>query len=339
MAYKRILIWEQNWLGDVLFSTPFIRALRKKFKDAYIAVIVDPSCKEILEGNAKIDDLILYDEENRHRTIMGKIKLIAQLKKKNFDAAFLLHRSLSRAIITEIAGIPKRIGYFYKKRNFVLTDIVDPPDAPLHKIEYFLGMARYLGCDISDKDLEFPISESDRSYINEILRQNSIKEKDPFVVINPGANWEPKRWPEENFAELSDRLSKAYKVKIVISGAEKDIDKALRIQGKALNKLIILCGKTTLKQLGALFEKAKLVISGDSGPLHIALAVRSRPRVIALFGPTSPKLTGPYGSGNYRIIQKDLGCEVPCYDIACSDNRCMKMISIGDVMEKVRAFI
>lgn len=339
MAYKRILIWEQNWLGDVLFSTPFIKALRKKFKDAYISVIIDPSCKEMLEGNPEIDDLILYDEKNRHQAIMGKIKLIVQLRKKNFDAAFLLHRSLSRVIITGIAGIPRRIGYFYKKRNFILTDVVDLPEAPLHKIEYFLGIARYLGCDISDKNLEFFISESDRSYIGEILRQNAIKKEDPFVVINPGANWGPKTWPEENFAELSDRLSKTYNLKIVISGAEKDIEKALRIQGKALNKLIILCGKTTLKQLGALFEKSKLVISGDSGPLHIALAVRSKPKVIALFGPTSPELTGPYGSGNYRIIQKDVGCEVPCYDVACSDNRCMKAISVGDVMEKIRAFI
>ncbi len=334
-----MLIWEQNWLGDVLFSTPFIKAIRKKFKDAYIAVIIDPSCKEILEGNSQIDDLILYDEKNKHRGIIGRIKLIVQLKKKSFDTAFLLHRSLSRAIITEIAGIQRRIGYFYKKRNFILTDIVDLPEIPLHRIEYFLDIARYLGCDISDKNLEFFISESDRSYINEILRQNSIKEKDPFVVINPGANWEPKRWPEENFAELSDRLSNIYNVKIIISGAEKDIAKALRIQGKAFNKLIILCGKTTLKQLGALFEKAKLVISGDSGPLHIALAVRSRAGVIALFGPTSPELTGPYASGNYRIIQKDVGCEVPCYDVACSDNRCMKAISVRDVMEKVRAFI
>ena len=248
-----------------------------------------------------------------------------------------MHRSLSRAIIAYLAGIKRRIGYFYKKRNFILTEIIDLPEAPLHKIEYFLNMAKYIGADISDKGLEFFTNEKDRNYIRDLLKGNVINKNDPFIVINPGGNWPPKRWAEENFAELSDKLIKVYKIKIVITGKEFDVTRALRIQDLASNKFAIICGKTTLKQLAALFEKAKIVVSGDSGPLHIALAKRAN--VVALFGPTSPKLTGPYGDGKYSIIQKDVGCEIPCDDASCNDNRCMKAISVDDVMEKVKSFI
>lgn len=334
MAFERILIWEQNWLGDVLFSTPFIKAVRKKCENAYIAVMLNYSCKEILEGNPRINEIILYDEKTKHRGLKGEIKLIRRLKKESFDTVFLLHRSLSRALIAYFAGIRNRIGYFYIKRNFILTDIVDAPRKPLHKIEYFLKMAGYIGADISDKNLEFFINDTDREYIENLIKRNEIEKSGPIIAINPGGNWPPKRWPEENFAKLADILIKKYKVRIMITGSENDISRALRIQELAHNKLFISCGKTTLKQLGALYEKAKIVISGDSGPLHIARAVGAD--VIALFGPTSPELTGPYGEGSYSVIQKDVGCRTPCYNAECSDNKCMKAISVEDVLEAVK---
>ena len=102
------------------------------------------------------------------------------------------------------------------------------------------------------------------------------------------------------------------------------------IEDKMKNNPVIFSGKTSLKELGALMERADLVISGDSGPMHIAVAMRSS--VIALFGPTSPRFTGPYGRGNYEVIRKDIGCDVPCYDLTCDDNRCMKAITVDDVL-------
>lgn len=334
---KRILIWLQNWRGDVLFSTPFIKAIRKRYKDSHIAVIVNSRCREILEDNKYINEIVIYDDKIQERSIIGKIRFIISLKNKKFDTIFLLHRSLSRAMIACMAGVKERIGYFYKKRNFMLTKIIEQPTEPLHKIEYFLNIASHAGSDISDKSLDFFVNEEDRSYIDELLRRNGVNKGDPFIVINPGGNWPAKRWQEEDFAELSDRLIKKYNMKIVISGSENDVSRALRIQELAQEMLTIICGKTTLKQLGALFEKARIAISGDSGPLHIALAVGTG--VIALFGPTSPTLTGPYAGGNYSVIQKDVGCQIPCYDDLCKDNRCMKAISVDDVMEKIKTFI
>ena len=333
MKIKRILIVEVNWLGDVLFSTPFIKAVRERFKDAYIACMLPPRPREILEYNPRIDEIIIYDEKARHRSILGKLRFILSLRKKRFDFAILLHRSFTRTLLTYLSGIKERAGYTTEKRRALLTHPVEPPEVDLHKVEYFLKIAQSLGCDTSNKDYEFFITDKERKYIEEELSKGGVKKEDLLVVINPGANWLPKRWPEENFARLIDFLITKYGAKVVISGGKLDMEIAGRIKKKMKKIPIVFSGRTNLKELGALMERASLVISGDSGPMHIAVAMGSS--VIALFGPTSPHLTGPYGSGNYRVIQKDVGCEVPCYDLTCGNYKCMEAITVDDV---ARAF-
>ncbi len=326
---RRILVVEVNWLGDVLFSTPFIKAVRKKFKNAYIACLTAPRTIEVLERNPHINEIILYDETEEHRSVLGKVRLILSLKKKKFDAAILLHRSFTKACIAYLAGIKIRIGYVTEKRRAILTYPIEPPEVPLHKVDYFLRIASSIGCDISDKNYEFFIAEKEKKYINKKLSEGGVGENDFVVLMNPGANWPPKRWSEENFARLSDLLIANYGVKVVISGAVKDRERAERIKELMKERALNLAGKTNLKQLGALAERANVVISGDTGPMHIAVAMKSN--VIALFGPTSPALTGPYGSGNYKVIQKDVGCEIPCYEVECNNRKCMDAITVEDV--------
>jgi len=328
---KRILIVEVNWLGDVLFSTPLIRAIREKFKNAYIACLTHPRTKEILEGNPRINEIIIYDEDACHKSLLGKLRLILLLRKKRFDLAVILHRSTTRALIMRFAGIKERVGYVTNKGTRLLTLPVDVPEEALHKVEYFLRIAAYLGCDVSQKNYEFFITEKERKYIEETLASAGIKKEDFVVVLNPGGNWLPKRWPEERFACLADELIKRHDAKIIISGAERDLPLAGRVSKKMKLSPLILCGKTNLKQFGALAQRANFVISGDSGPMHIAVAMKTG--TVALFGPTSPQLTGPYGGDNYRVIQKNVGCEVPCYDLTCSDYRCMQAITVDDVLK------
>ena len=328
--YARILIFEVNWLGDVLFSVPFIRAMRKRFKNAHIACAVAPRVKDILTNNPYIDEIIIYDEKDAHKGLLGKWRFVSLLRKKQFDLAVLLHRSLSRALFTFFAGIGERSGYRTQKGRRFLTRPIEAPEIEAHKVEYFLKIATTFGCDTSRKDYEFFIRDEDRKYIGRELSDAGIAKEDLLVVINPGGNWPPKRWREKNFAELSNKLTKKYNAKIVISGSDKDKSRAERIKNNMKEKPVILCGRTDLKQLGALMERADFVISNDSGPMHIAVAMKTN--VIALFGPTSPSFTGPYGGKNYRIVRKQTGCEIPCYDTACADYRCMDAISVGDVL-------
>lgn len=337
MRYRRILIWEVNWIGDVLFSTPFIRAIRERFPDAHIACIVAPRCKEILELNPNINEVILYDEKIVHRGMLKKWQLMRELKTKKFDVVFLLHRSLTRTLISLLSGISKRIGYSYEKRNFLLTHKVKSPIIAQHRIEYFLGMARKIGADTPYGGLEFYMSEGDISYVDDFLKRSKIKEQDRIVAVNPGGNWDPKRWPVEKYAELCKGLVKRFGVKIIITGSEKDVDLYLHMQDIMDEKVISMCGKTTLRQVGALFKRCDLVISGDSGPLHIALALGRR--AIALFGPTSPAITGPYGDGNYMVLQKDIGCKIPCYEVQCKERHCMNAITVNEVLSQAERIL
>lgn len=327
---KKILIFNVNWLGDVIFSSSFIRAVRETFPDSYITCAVPPRCRETLEANTRINELTLFDESGSEKTFLGKINFALKLRKESFDIAFILHRSLTRALITFIAGIRMRVGYNTKRRGFLLTKKLNLPTRDVHRVEYFLELARATGADTSKKDYEFFITESDRKRATRILESESVNYNDKIVALNPGGNWNPKRWPVDKFAELADQLIEKYRVKILITGAEKDKSLANEISSGMRNKPISICGKTKIRELASIFEMAKLVISGDSGPMHIAVSVGVN--VVALFGPTSAGITGPYGKGNYVVIRKDVGCNIPCYDFGCRDNRCMKAISVDDVI-------
>ena len=220
---KRILIVNVNWRGDVLFSTPFIRAIREKHPQSFIATMLLPRCAPILENSPHLNEIVIFAEEGRHRGLLGKLRLINLLRTKHFDTVFLLHRSFTRTLLCWLAGIPERIGYFTKKRAMLLTKLISPPLDKLHKVEYFLNIAKACGIETENKDYEFFTSPKDRNYIKNLLQENGLKESDFLVVINPGGNWGLKRWPKENFAKLSDRLIEKYQLKVIITGAKSDI--------------------------------------------------------------------------------------------------------------------
>ncbi|PIU41769.1 MAG: lipopolysaccharide heptosyltransferase II [Candidatus Omnitrophica bacterium CG07_land_8_20_14_0_80_42_15] len=334
---KRIFIFNVNWLGDVLFSTALLRALRTAYPDSFIACAIPPRCREILELNPDLDEIIIYDEKLAHSSVLGKLRFVSELKKRKFDTAFLLHRSLTRALITYLAGIRERIGYHTKKRAFFLTKAIEPDKGEVHRADYFLGLAKAMGIKDATRSYRFFIKEDDRGYIKKLLAAKGIKENDRVAVINAGGNWEPKRWPKENFVELADDLIKEFGLKIIISGEAKDEGLGEFIVSLMKKDAVILCGETNLKQLAALMERANLVVSGDTGPMHIAAAMGAP--TIALFGPTSPRVTGPRNSGKFAVIWKIEKCKVPCYDLSCTDNECMKRIKVADVMAEARKML
>lgn len=328
---KRILVVNVNWLGDTLFVLPFIRALREHCPESYISVLTHPRCKEILEVSPHIDEIIVYDEKGRNRHLLSKFAVIAQLKAKKFDTAFILRKSLTRGMLLFLSKIPERIGYDSKRAGFLLTRRVPVPKKDLHRAKYFLGLAEAVGINPEKTRYEFFVSDMNRNKAVEILNKAGLGEGEDFIAINPGGNWDLKRWPVENFSELGDRIYRKFGVKVVLTGAEKDIDLCNKIAGLMRHKPLLLCGETDLKTLGAVFEKARWVVSNDSGPMHIAAGVKTP--LVVIFGPTSPEITGPYGEGSSKILHKDVGCEIPCYKLSCADNKCMKAISVDDVLK------
>jgi len=335
---KRILIFNVNWLGDVLFSTAAIRNIRYNFPDSFIACIVPSRCYHVLKGNPHLDEIIIFDEKDRHKGLPVKLSFIKFLKHKKFDMAFLLHRSFTRALICRLAGIPQRIGYYTKKRSFLLTKQIMPPlKDSLHRIDYYLNIIEKTGLKIEDRFTEFIVNEEDLNFAADFLKKNEVNEKDFLVAINPGGNWSLKRWPKEYWATLAGSLINEFGAKVVITGSFQDAALAKKIQELMKEKVIIACGVFNLKQFGALCKRLDLFITADTAPLHIANAVNTR-RIIALFGPTSPAITGPYPVKNVVILSGSVDCKIPCYEARCKDNRCMKTIFPEIVLEQVNKF-
>lgn len=334
---KRILVFTTNWLGDALFLSPLITNLKNNLPQSYLAVLGVARVKEVFNNNPYIDEFIVYDGEDRGLGLLSHLSFILELRKKGFDTAFIIKPSLSRTLLLKFAGISNIVGFDNPKNGWLLTVKVPVPSKILHKIDYFLALLDHLGFKINQHKYEFFISQEDKACIERLLSKQKLARNIPLVVINPGANWYPKRWPPENFSELIKRIKQRLPINIVITGANKDKDLANRIIIDSGQEVLDLTGQISLGQLGALMQEADIVISADSGPMHIASAVGSK--LIALFGPTSARITGPYPLGEHIIIQKDVGCKIPCYDATCKDYRCMEAIAVDEVVEKVTGLL
>ena len=210
-----------------------------------------------------------------------------------------------------------------------------PKKDSLHRVDHYLNIVKPLGCAVDDKQYEFFLSEEDQRFAEYFWNKEGLKKDDWIVCLNPGGNWDPKRWPKENFASLADRLIREHRARIIFSGSKADtllIEEITRMMEQ--KEFSVSAGHTNLKSAGAIFKKANLTISGDSGPLHIAAGVGAN--VLALFGPTSPEITGPIGRGRIALIYKPINCRIPCYDASCGDNRCMREIKVEDVLAEVK---
>jgi len=330
---NKILVFTTNWLGDALFLSPLLAGLKSNFTQSHIAVLSVPRVKDVFKNNPDVDEMITYEEKLRHGGVIGRLGIIRKLRRERFDTAFIIKPSLTRTLILKFSGINKIIGFDNPKSGWLLTVKIPQPSRVLHKIDYFLTMLEHLGLKINQRRYEFFPSEEDKSYIKELFIQKNIERDLPLIVVNPGANWLPKRWPAESLAELIKRIKQKFQLNIAISGADKDRQLSRRIIEQSGGGAFDFTGETTLGQLGALMQEARIVISADSGPMHIAAATGRK--VVALFGPTSAVITGPYPPGEHIIIQKDVGCKVPCYDSTCNDYRCMKAITVDEVLEKI----
>lgn len=339
MKAERILVFNVNWLGDVVFSTAVIRNLRRNYPAGFIACVVPKRCYDVLKDNPYLNEIIVFDERGSHRGIFAKLQFIAFLRKKKFDTVFLLHRSFSRALICFLAGIPQRVGHYTKKRAFLLTkNIMAPAENSVHRLNYYLDIIEKAGVKVEDRFGDFFVPKEDIKFVDDLLAKNGVKEKDSLVVLNPGGNWLPKRWPKEYWAQLADRLIAGLGAKVVFTGAHKDIPLVVGIKEFMREKPIDTCGVFGLKQLGALSRRADIFITADSGPLHIANAAGAK-KIIAIFGPTDKAVTAPFPLTNVDILQKDVGCVIPCYAADCKDNRCMKAVTVEDVLGKVKLLI
>ncbi|MBN1914055.1 MAG: lipopolysaccharide heptosyltransferase II [Candidatus Omnitrophica bacterium] len=332
--FKRILIVRTDRIGDVLLSTPAIRALRDSYPSAYIAMMTGPYAKEAVEGNPYLDEVIVYDKDHKHKSWMRSLKFSRNLKKKKFDLAVILHPSNRVHLVTFLAGIPRRIGY-RRKMGFLLTDRIrhEKQSGEKHELEYNLDLLRHLGIPAQDKGLFMPIKEESEAWAQEFLGQQGIGKKDKLIAIHPAASCPSKIWPGERFARTADLLAQKYGFKILVFSGPKDISLANNVAEQMNSQAINLAGKTSVTQLASLLKRCTLFISNDSGPVHIASALGVP--VISIFGRNqkglSPRRWGPVGEKD-KVLHKEVGCVV-CLAHNCDKGfACLKAISVEDVL-------
>ncbi len=329
---NRILVVGVNWLGDSLMTTPAFKALKEKFPAAYLGVMTVERVRGVFDNNSYVDEVIVFDEKGEHKGVLAKLRFINYLRKKRFDTVFLVHRSFTRALICFLAGIKLRIGYGRVKNFFVVNKKIKPPDSSVHRQDYYLYLFEAVGIAIPERLPQFFVSEDIENKTAERLKP--IQGDYSYLIgINPSANWELKRWPGSYFSALADLLVKDLKAAVIFIGTEKQRLVIEDIRRKMEQNSFDFCGKTSLKELGALISNMNLFISNDSGPAHLAAALEINTLVI--FGPTSPEATSPRGK-SVRVIKTEVDCEIPCYKLDCRDNICLKNLSVNEVYSKAK---
>ncbi|MBL7085213.1 MAG: lipopolysaccharide heptosyltransferase II [Candidatus Omnitrophica bacterium] len=339
--FERILIIRTDRIGDVLLSTPAIKALRKKFPQSHIAAMVRPYARDIVLGNPYLDELIIYDKYGVQRSFWSSIRFAWALRKKRFDLALMLHPTNRAHLLAFLAGIKKRVG-FNRKIGFLLTDKIEhkKQKGQKHELEYTLDVIRFLGIKPEDKDLFMPIRKDSEMYIEEFLASQQIQKGEKLIALHPAASCPSKVWPTERFAQVAEKLAVEFKAKIVLVAGPDDVDIGRNLLKLMRCSCIDAAGKTTVSQLASLLRRCCLFISNDSGPVHIATALGVP--VVAIFGRAqaglSPRRWGPTGENNI-VLHKDVGCK-QCLAHNCQkDFACLKAVSLEEVLSAARQLL
>ncbi len=330
---KKILVVSVNWLGDVVFSTPVYRALKAAYPQARVSVLAVPRVKQVLELCPDIDEVIVFDENAKDRGFFARLLLAGALRAKKFDAVFVLRRSLTRTWIAWLAGIPVRVGFAKKSWRSLLTHVVNDEGCDgIHRCDVYLRVVESFGVKATDRSCRLVVGRDHVDRVSAKLQAKGVGPDERFVVLNTGGNWNLKQWPQEYFSELARRLKLELGFRIVISGAHNDIERAQAIAKASGTDAVVFAGETDIAEMAALFKRAHSVISADSGPLHVASAVGAN--VVAIFGPTSPDITGPRGQGRIKVLMQEVGCnQAPCYYLQCPENRCMSATTVEHVLQ------
>ena len=330
---RKILVRPPNWIGDAVMSTPALGAIRAAFPSSEIVLAANPVVSELMSPHPFCDSVIVFDKKGPHKGAAGLWKFGRRLAAEKFDLAILLQNAIEAAIIAALAGIKTRAGYSTDGRRLLLTAPVRASRNArrLHHSRYYLEMLSGLGIAPAGYDARLQCTESEMSRAASVLGQGR------WAAINPGAAYgSAKRWYPERFARVADALISdfGYKVLLVGGAGESAIgaDICSRMSGPAFNMI----GKTSVRELMALLASVGLVVTNDSGPMHVAAAFGRS--VVALFGPTDHLATSPLCS-KLSLVRKEAEC-APCFKRECpTDHRCMAGITVEDVLGGVEALV
>jgi len=332
----RIAVRAPNWIGDSILAIPSIRSLKTNFPDSSITIVAKNWVKDVFLNLEFVDNILIIPDKNDLKSLKSTAK---KLKKHEFDAGLLLTNSFISALLFYMAGIPERWGYKKEGRRILLTKSVSNknPRKKTHQVQYYQNIISGLGLKISPPKLHLSVTKKEKDLAKEFLLSFDIDPQEKLVVLNPGAYYgSAKRWPVSKYRELAKNLQKKSNLNLLIIGSKAEANLAKSISAQLEKKPINLAGKTSLRMLAGVISLADVVISNDSGPMHLSNALGIP--VVALFGPTIPAVTRPFHQP-YKVIKKEAPCW-PCSYRECPyEHQCMLKITPEEVASECEKFM
>ena len=337
---EKILVRVPNWIGDAVMCLPALMDIRECFVKANMTILARPAVAEMLRGQSGIDDVLIFEHQTNHRGLSGRLRLSQVIRKRAFDMAVLFQNAFEAAVLASLASIPTRIGYATDGRGWLLSQAVQRPvQQSFHQTRYYQQLAQAVTDEPSkDRSPKLVVSEYDQQICEAKFPEVFVPSESLLIGINPGSIYgSAKRWLPERFAELGDQVVSQVRdgfpeyssVRCLIMGGKGEEALGMQIAERMSSQPVVLSGKTSIRELMCIMKRCMLLVTNDTGPMHIAQALGVP--IVAIFGSTNPEATCPYG-GAQSLVHTNVRC-APCLLRACPiDHRCMTGVSTEQVM-------
>jgi ADP-heptose:LPS heptosyltransferase len=328
MGYRRILLLNRIHIGDCIFTTPAIRALRAAYPDASIVAVVPRSNTDLFAHSPCVDAVMPRPVRNWWR----KLQFILAVRRQRFDLVVSFQeKSVFYGLAARFSGARQTISLWHWRTHRLYRRTVPWP-GDLHRVERYLTLASALGAPITSACTELHVGDGAEERARRLLEAQGVREGDLLVGLNPGSSEAERRWPPARFAEVGERLAREARARIVLFGGARDQEMAAEIAAAMETPAINLAGETRLLETAAVLQQCAVLISGDTGPLHMAAAVGTS--IIAMFGPSDPRLAEPrFGAsgGRSRLLQNPDSCGTcpgPCLHTITAEECCAAALEL-----------
>ncbi len=341
----RILIVKLSAIGDVVHTLPALNALRRHWPEAHITWLVEEAAADLVVNHPSLDRVLVSKRKSWARGLRSArwrqdLKAVAEfirmLRNTHYDMVFDFQAALKGAMLIALIRSNRKIGFgpgmqHQESSHLVLNEKIPMVSMEIHALKRNLIMLEAIGIPEGAIEYKLPIDETSQYNITRLLEDAKETFSGPPIAINPMAKWETKLWVPERFSALADKLIDTQQAPVFFTGSRADRPMIDKMMENMRNPAYNIAGQTTLIELAALYQRMAVVISTDTGPMHIAAAVDTP--VLALFGPTAEWRTGPYGE-IHQVVATDADCR-PCFKRKCSHCKCMQEITTDDVFDKI----
>lgn len=340
--FRNILIVRTDRMGDVVLTTPSIKAAREHYSQSRITILAAPATQAIVDGNPYLDEVMIDDRLGEHKGLWGFLKLVLALRRRKFDLAVIYHTKRRTNLACFLAGIPYRIGYKNNKFGFLLNHPVEDTrhQGIQHEVQYCLDIFGHLGVGVQKIEMHVPLQRAAQDWLSQFLTTNNISQNEKLIIIHPGASDFSKCWSAYRFAELIKELNKRFEAQFFLIGSSQIQGISDQIASMVPFKVLNLVGKTTLAQTISLLNRAFLLVSNDSGPVHLAAGLGTP--VVSIFTRNQPGINPerwrPLGERS-RFVAVSFNDQISFAKAGGVEPPYSELISTQQVLEAVDALL